>query len=127
MSLSNLKKNILLVEDDRAVCDLVSQILEAHGFHTICAPDGEVALKILESFIPDLVILDLHLPKVDGHQFLARLPKLTERLKRELPVVLMSGHVGELRRELSQPIVGVLPKPVCTEDLVETVEMAMQP
>jgi len=59
-------KHVLLVEDESAVRDLETRILEHAGYSVEGARDGSSALRILEKRMPDLVLLDLNMPGVDG-------------------------------------------------------------
>ncbi|MGD9334506.1 MAG: response regulator, partial [Desulfobacterales bacterium] len=65
MNLSN-KKIVLIIEDDPNTSSLIALYLEREGFRVITANDGEQGLSLAEDHPPDLVILDLMLPKIDG-------------------------------------------------------------
>ncbi|HHY95137.1 MAG TPA: response regulator, partial [Firmicutes bacterium] len=61
-------RTILVVEDDPAVARLIDHRLSQEGYRVVTAPDGEQGLRLFESVRPDLVILDLILPKIDGYE-----------------------------------------------------------
>jgi DNA-binding response OmpR family regulator len=64
---------VLVVEDDEAIADVLRRTLRQEGHEVRSAADGVEALAVAEEFIPDLVILDLGLPKLDGVEVLRRL------------------------------------------------------
>jgi len=83
------KKRILVVEDDEDIQQLVSYNLVKAGFDVECAETGEEGLKKINSGEPDLVLLDLMLPGVDGSQICRQL-RLSEE-NRELPVIMLTA------------------------------------
>ena len=81
---------VLFVEDDPSVAQMYKLKLELDGYDVVVAPDGEKALELARSDRPDIVFLDIRLPKLDGFGVLEALrnePK-TERL----PVVILSNY-----------------------------------
>ena len=69
------KKRILLVDDEQALVEMISMRLEAEGYEVIPAYDGQQALDLARSENPDLIILDIMLPKMDGYKVCALLKK----------------------------------------------------
>lgn len=63
-----MKKRILLVEDNPATIDVVQKELEFLGYDTITAEDGKKAVEMAEAHLPDLIIMDISLPQMDGLQ-----------------------------------------------------------
>ncbi len=86
-------KRILVVDDDPLVTKLVKINLELSGFAVEEAWDGDGAVKALESDPPDLLVLDLMMPRMDGWELL-RLVREREDLK-ELPVILLTAKVHD--------------------------------
>lgn len=66
-------KKILVVDDEQVTTELAKTFLEQHGFEVVCAFDGEEALKLAQSEQPDLILLDIMLPKIDGFEVCRRL------------------------------------------------------
>ena len=66
----NSKKRILLVEDDEFLAELYSTKLTLEGYEVVHAADGEKAVKIVGEAMPDLILLDVVLPKMDGFEVL---------------------------------------------------------
>jgi DNA-binding response OmpR family regulator len=78
-------RRVLVVENDRAVLDLLDGALRDEGYRVRRAEDGVEALEAIREQTPDLVIADVHLPRLDGGQ-------LVRRLRDEnVPVILLSG------------------------------------
>ena len=86
-------KIVLVIEDDRNTADLVALYLEREGFRTVTAGDGETGLALAERYRPDLVVLDLMLPKIDGWEVCRRL-----RQKSEVPVIMLTARGEEIDR-----------------------------
>ena len=62
------KQKILIVDDDANICELLRLYFEKDGFETFVASDGKEALAAVQSFSPDIILLDIMLPKLDGWQ-----------------------------------------------------------
>lgn len=73
-----MKAKILVVEDEKALNEAYELILSNEGHEVVVAHDGEEALKKSESFEPDIILLDLRMPRVDGIEFLRKY-KLAEK------------------------------------------------
>jgi DNA-binding response OmpR family regulator len=86
-------QSILVVEDDRQIAEIVSDYLRHAGFAVLTATTGERALELAASRHPDLVILDLRLPRIDGFE-------VARRLRREstVPIIMLTARVEEADR-----------------------------
>ena len=84
------KDKILIVEDDETIAAFLIAVLEANGFDTIRASLGREAVTLISSHCPDLVLLDLSLPDMDGMEILAGLRKWST-----LPVIVVSARGRE--------------------------------
>ncbi len=84
---------MLVVDDDEQVRTLVAWQLEAEGFDVSGAADGAAALRAIEADPPDLIVLDLSLPHVDGLDVLTRLRRTSR-----IPVIVLTGRGGETDR-----------------------------
>lgn len=90
-----MKHKILLVEDDRAISDMVKGQFTKEGYEVVPAFDGEEALEVFSRNTFDLIMLDLMLPKLDGMEFLKII-----REKSMIPVLIMSAKDGDLDKAL---------------------------
>jgi CheY-like chemotaxis protein len=82
--------HVLFVEDDPAVAQMYKLKLELYGYMVEVAADGQAALEMAHSSLPDIVFLDLRLPKLDGLGVLEALR--ADPSTASLPVVILSGH-----------------------------------
>ena len=85
--------HVLFVEDDEAVAQMYKLKLELDGYHVDVAPDGQVALQMARSSPPDIIFLDIRLPKLDGLDVLEAL-RADPKTRRVLPVTFASSMKG---------------------------------
>ena len=85
--------HILVVDDDRDIRQLVEKILTAQGHKVSQAEDGEAGLGFVLVKKPDLVLLDLNLPKMDGFEVCRRLK--SDKATREIPVIMLTAAYPE--------------------------------
>jgi CheY-like chemotaxis protein len=85
-----MKHRILLVEDNPQNRYLMTFLLEKHGHEVAVAEDGEEALAALEASVPDLVLMDMQLPRMDGYEATRRI-KADDRF-RQIPLVALTAH-----------------------------------
>jgi len=107
---------ILVVEDDRFLRELIVKKLNQEGFATETAVDGEEGLSKIKEIKPDLVLLDLILPTIDGFEVLRKLKE--EDLVPSLPVIILSnlGQREDIERGLSLGATDYLVKAHFTPD-----------
>ena len=86
-------ERILVVEDESAIVDIVCRALRRHGYETESAGDGDAALDKAATLRPDLVILDLMLPKMDGWEVCRRLRAMPETAS--TPVIMLTARRDE--------------------------------
>jgi CheY-like chemotaxis protein len=88
-----MAKKILVVDDQKGIRDILSKILTKEGFIVLTAKDGNSALKLAKESIPDLILLDIMMPGMDGGMVLVKIQE-NETLK-NVPVILLTGAVTE--------------------------------
>ena len=100
MTTNDNPTSILLVEDDSFLAGMYVQKLELEGYQVHLASDGRQGLKAAAQKRPDLIMLDIILPKMDGYEVLEQLKKDTET--RDIPVVLLTnlGQREDVKRGL---------------------------
>ena len=86
-------KKILIVEDERDIAQLVKLYLEKEGFHTNVAESGVEALKLIKSERPDLLILDLMLPEIDGIEVCKKIRTMPDTAL--LPIIMLTAKAEE--------------------------------
>ena len=112
---------ILVVEDNERNMRLFRDVLEAAGHRTLAATTGERAVQLAGEHAPDLVLMDIQLPDIDGLEALGRI-RADERT-RAMPVLALTAQAmeGDRERFLAAGFDGYLSKPVDIADLVDTV------
>jgi two-component system KDP operon response regulator KdpE len=86
----NIKEKILVVEDEKSIAHFISTVLDNNGYEAMRARTGQEALSMVSSHCPDLIILDLGLPDMDGMELLRQI-----RSWSGLPIVVVSARSHE--------------------------------
>ena len=110
---------ILLVEDQRAVQDIIRRALAREGYRVLTASDGLTALEILEQTSPDLIILDIYLPTLDGRQVVH---EYRQRPGPHAPILIITGGGYAAERAAALDAAGSLDKPFGLQELHTKVE-----
>jgi CheY-like chemotaxis protein len=112
-------RTILLIDDDSTVRELVGHYLRKQEFNVVIAHNALNALAILESLTPDLILVDLIMPGMDGVEFILKLRK-TDRFK-NLPVIMMTSEKNPefLLEAATLKLAGLLIKPVSEKLLLQ--------
>ena len=85
--MSNNKYKILIVEDDRGIANFVQTVLDANGYQVLMADRCGQGILVFASHVPDLVILDLGLPDMDGEEFIRQIRSISAA-----PIVVLSAR-----------------------------------
>ena len=114
---------ILIVEDDPASMDLALRIVRLEKHEPITTMDGETALAVARAVKPDLILLDLHIPKLDGWGFVKRFREGDDWAKK-VPVIAVSASATppEKERALRTGCDDFLPKPYYPEQMREILQ-----
>lgn len=107
------KKCILVVDDHPKVLRFVEIDLKLHGFEVITTTSGEEALELVKSAEPDLMLLDVIMPGIDGFEVLRRLRTFTQ-----LPVIAFSAGVGNYTEALKLGASDFMLKPFHPDEMV---------
>lgn len=112
---------VFIVEDHAHVVELIREILEPEGVKVVSASDASEALGMLETVVPDLILMDVQLPGMDG-SVLTRRIKTMDHLRR-VPVIAVTGYTDPGDREwfLQAGCDGYIPKPIEPETFKEEV------
>ena len=119
----NIREKILIVEDEKSIAHFISTILTANGYEAMRASTGAEAMSMISSHCPDLVILDLGLPDMDGLDILRQI-----RSWSAMPVVVVSARSHE-RDKVAALDLGAddyLTKPFGTDELLARVRTAIR-
>ena len=97
--MSDPRQRILIVDDEQDLLTVLKFGLEAEGFDVVTASDGEQGLALARQTVPDLLVLDLMLPRMDGYK-VCRALKFDERYQR-IPIFILSARSGDTDRRLA--------------------------
>jgi DNA-binding response OmpR family regulator len=116
---------VLVVEDDQVIRDTIADALDLEGYEARVAMDGEEALDVLEGWVPDLIILDLMMPRMDAWRF--RREQRARPTVAEVPILVLSAgrDLPEKTRELDPA--AIIPKPFDLDDLTRTIRELTSP
>lgn len=114
-------EKILVVDDNKDSRELVIKILRAKGHQLIEAVDGEDALEKVAAEHPDLVLMDISLPKIDGHEVTRRLKSNAKFAS--IPVIALTAHAmkGDREKALAAGCVDYIAKPINVHDFYERI------
>lgn len=117
------KQKILIVDDDTNISELISLYLTKECFETTCVEDGEEALKACDTFKPDLILLDLMLPGMDGYQVCREVRKTSST-----PIIMLSakGEVFDKVLGLELGADDYMIKPFDSKELVARVKAVLR-
>jgi two-component system cell cycle response regulator DivK len=116
-----MSKRILLVEDNEVHRLFTQDFLESQGYHVLSLRDGVYFFETVTEFQPDLLLLDLKLPQVDGFTLLQ---ELQQSQWRALPVVVVSAYAfqQEKQKALNLGVRSYLTKPIRLEEMIQAIE-----
>ncbi|MEK6732351.1 MAG: response regulator [Candidatus Omnitrophota bacterium] len=120
------KKKILVIDDEEDIQKLLKIRLEQDSFTVITAGDGASGAKIAEQEMPDLILLDIMMPNVDGYSCLKEIRK--NQKTKNIPVIMLSGKEEEKVRDLFafQKISGYVEKPFELDNLVAKIKETLK-
>ena len=113
---------ILICDDDPVILRLLQVNLELEGYEVLMANDGEAALELANVENPDLVILDIMMPKLDGYQTCAKLKE--SPATKDIPVIFLSAKAqqSDIDKGIEYGVEDYLTKPFDPNQLIEVVE-----
>jgi len=123
-----MSEKILVVDDSKIIVAFVKDLLEQDGYDVISASDGEEALDKIFREGPDLVILDVILPKVDGYQIARRLRNCEVKSLRKMPIIMLSSREALVDESLQETGLAeaYLLKPIDEAEVLQKVRELLQ-
>lgn len=94
-----MSNKILVVDDEQSIMNIIAFNLKKEGFDVVCAEDGEMAIKVFEEENPDLILLDIMMPKIDGYGVCRRI-----RDKSDIPIIMLTARADEVDKVLGLEI-----------------------
>lgn len=115
-------KKILIVEDNKDSRELVIKVLKNRGYLLVEAVDGEDALLKATEQLPDLILMDISIPKIDGFEVTRRL-KERENCK-DIPIIALTAHAmkGDKEKALQAGCDGYISKPINVRQLPDQIQ-----
>ena len=119
----NQSPKVLLVDDEKVNCELLTKLLQPLGFQTRCAQHGQAALELYEAWKPDLMLLDMRMPIMDGHEVLKSIRVQDE----ETPIIAVtaSSFYDERRKIFEEGANDYLSKPFREGELLNKIKEAL--
>jgi DNA-binding response OmpR family regulator len=119
------KKKILAVDDEPNILLSLEYILEAEGYDVRVARDGEEALKLAEEIRPDLILLDVAMPRMDGYEVCRQLRQREHLASVKVVMLTAKGQPLEKRKGLAVGADVYVTKPFSSEELLEEIQAAL--
>lgn len=118
---------ILVVEDNQDNREMVVKVLKFNGYQVVEAVDGEEAIEKVKAEDPDLILLDIFLPKMDGYEATRRLKGDTSL--RNIPIIALTAHAmkGSMEEALAAGCDGYIPKPIDVRELPKQIQHFLKP
>lgn len=117
--------NLLLVEDHEEIWDFLSRRLRRKGYDVVVANDGRSGVDAVRANRPDLILMDVNLPVLDGYSAVRELR--ADEATREIPVIALTAHAmtGDREKAIAAGCTDYHPKPIDFSRLLEQIETAL--
>lgn len=119
-------EKILIIDDNPANMELASDLLELHGFQVLQAGDGKTGIELAKTKMPDLILMDIQLPGMDGFEATKILKEDT--ITTNVPIVAVTAYamIGDKEKALKAGCIGYIPKPINTREFLEKIKYFLQ-
>jgi two-component system response regulator VicR len=120
------RKKVLCIEDEPEMIDLIKLILERRGFEVLGAVGGKEGLEVIRRELPDLILLDLMMPEIDGWEVFRQM-KADEQLK-DIPVIVVTAEAQSIDKVLGLHIAKVddyVTKPFGPQELLKSINKVL--
>ena len=118
-----MPKTILVVDDEPVVVEIAKRKLEDRGYEVLTAGNGEEALESLKTKVPDLIVLDIQMPKMNGYTFMMEKSKTPEYVK--IPVIVLTAYNEMEPLFKRHGVKAYLLKPLKLQDLLDKVTLVV--
>lgn len=115
------KKSVLVVDDEPKVLKFIEINLKLHGFEVMTSTSGQEALDLVKLAKPDIVILDVVMPGIDGFQVLKELRTFTD-----LPIIVFSASPGNHENAMRLGASDFIPKPFKGDEMVNRIKKLLR-
>lgn len=121
------KNIVLIVDDDKNILESLKMLLIHSGFHVETAANGEIAFLLLNNINPDIILLDITMPQMDGFEFCKILKENSET--KDIPVIFLTGVGSEIGTRLQSLMVGAIDyitKPYESDELIQKIQLHVE-
>src|SRR5690349_20167418 len=115
--LKELMKSVLIAEDNTDLREIFAQVFTFHDFNVRVAHDGQAALACLEAELPDVLVLDINMPRLSGFDVLAFIRRRTSI--KQVKIIVVTGSMLAMQSPEAEYADLFLVKPVAVHDLIE--------
>jgi two-component system, chemotaxis family, chemotaxis protein CheY len=112
-------RRLLVIDDDQTIREMLEMMLDSEGYDVVTAPHGAAAMALLDQFRPDVILLDMKMPVMDGWTFLKQ---YRQRPGAKVPIVVLTAAQDDSRRAAEVGADAYLAKPFVIDDLVRVLE-----
>lgn len=115
---------VMVVDDSVTVRKVTTRLLERHGYEVLTAKDGMDAMTQLQTITPDIMLLDIEMPRMDGYEVLSQIRHSHSAILSKLPVIMITSRTGEKHRHLASEmdVNDYLGKPFQEQELLQKIE-----
>jgi chemosensory pili system protein ChpA (sensor histidine kinase/response regulator) len=122
---ARLRDTVMVVDDSITMRRVASKLLERHNYEVITAKDGVDALAQLQDVRPDVILLDIEMPRMDGFELATHMRN--EASFSQIPIIMITSRTGEKHRDraLEIGVTNYMGKPYQEEELIENIQSAL--
>ena len=120
-----MRKIVLVVDDDTGLQETLQAALEFEDYEVVIAEDGLVALEKLTTVIPNLILLDIMMPRMDGYAFAKELQR--RGLRTSIPMIILTADGRAPQKAAQLGADGYIEKPFDISDFLDTVALHVRP
>jgi CheY-like chemotaxis protein len=120
------KYKILVADDDAVFCEVIKELLQNNGYKVLIAKDGEEAVSMTRDYLPDLIFMDIIMPKLNGEAAMVRIKSEPET--RPIPIIILTGveDIHEYRLSKTMGALDYIVKPYEPQKLLEKIKEVIQ-
>ena len=118
----NGKQRVLLIDDEERIVNFLALKLKVSGYEVVCASEGEKGLELARTTNPDIMLLDIIMPGIDGIEVLRRLRQFST-----MPVIVLSAKERVYEEVMALGANAFISKPFNPDDLVAKIKTILQP
>jgi two-component system cell cycle response regulator DivK len=122
-----MKPTLLLIEDNQQNRYLVTFLFEKHGYKVVAASDGPIGIELARKSRPDIILLDIQLPSMDGYTVASTLREIIDFQSVPILAVTSYAMVGDQEKAIAAGCSGYIEKPINPETFVQEVESYLPP